>query len=125
LRREARGARRAARARRVRPAQGGPAAAGNSGPLSVVVSVTDTNGVPVTGLAAADFTINAIIVGAGGSLVELDSVGDFQHGDYLLEVVPISDQETQYTWAFGRYIFFLHVAHGGDQGQTLCDVFIH
>jgi hypothetical protein len=107
------------------PAQGGPAAAGNSGPLYVVVSVADTHGVPVTGLTAADFTINAIIVGAGGSQVEIASVGDFQHGDYLLDVVPVSDQGTQYTWAFGRYIFFLAVAHGGDQGQNLCDVFVH
>jgi hypothetical protein len=71
--------------------------------------------VPVSGLAATDFTIHATIVGAGGSFVEIASAGGGQHGDYLLDVVPVTYQGTQYTWAYGRYIFVLAVARGADQ----------
>jgi hypothetical protein len=56
----------------------GIAAVGNSDPLYLVVSVTDADGVPVSGLAAADFTI----VAPGGSQVEIASAGGGQHGDY-------------------------------------------
>jgi hypothetical protein len=67
----------------------------------------------------------AKIVGAGGSQVEITSAGGGQHGDYTLRVVPVTYQGTQYTWAYGRYVFFLAVAHGVDQGQTVCAVFVH
>jgi hypothetical protein len=39
--------------------------------------------------------------------------------------VPITYQGTQYTWTLGRYILFLTVTHGADQGQTVCAVFVH
>ena len=54
-------------------AASGIAAVGNSHPLYLVVSVTDADGVPVNGLAAATFTINARIVAPGGSPVEIAS----------------------------------------------------
>jgi hypothetical protein len=107
------------------PAVQGVAAVGNSDVMPLVVSVTDADGVPVSGLAATDFTIDAKIVGAGGSQVEITSAGGGQHGDYTLRVVPVTYQGTQYTWAYGRYVFFLAVAHGVDQGQTVCAVFVH
>ena len=81
--------------------------------------------VPVSGLAATDFTIHATITGAGGSFVEIASVGGGQHGDYLLDVAPVTYQGTQYTWAYGRYIFVLAVARGVGQGQTVCAVLVH
>ena len=43
-------------------------------PAALVVSVTDADGVPVSGLAAADFTIDATIVARGGSQVEIGLV---------------------------------------------------
>jgi hypothetical protein len=107
------------------PVGQGVAAVGNSDPMLLVVSVTDADGVPVGGLAVADFRIRATIVGAGGSLVEIALVGGGQQGDYVLHVVPVTYQGTQYTWAYGRYIFVLAVARGGDQGQTVCAVFVH
>lgn len=107
------------------PVVQGVAAVGNSDPVLLVVSVTDADGVPVSGLAATDFTIHATIVGAGGSFVEIASAGGGQYGDYLLDVVPVTYQGTQYTWAYGRYIFVLAVARGADQGQTVCAVFVH
>jgi hypothetical protein len=103
----------------------GVATAGNSDPMPLIVSVTDTDGVPVSGLTAADFSIDAKLVGAGGSQVEIATVGGGQHGDYALEIIPVTYQATQYTWAYGRYIFFLAATHGTDQGQTICAVFIH
>jgi hypothetical protein len=107
------------------PAVQGVAAVGNSDPMPLVVSVTDADGVPVSGLATANFSIHMTIVGAGGSLVEIASAGGGQHGDYLLDVVPVTYQGTQYTWAFGRYIFVLAITRGVDQGQTVCAVFVH
>jgi hypothetical protein len=77
------------------------------------------------GAAAADFTINATIVAPGGSQVEIISAGGGQHVGYLLDVVPVTYQGTQYTWAFGRYLFVLTVTRGVDQGQTVCAVFVH
>ena len=103
----------------------GVAAAGNSDPMPLIVSVTDADGVPVSGLTAADFGIDAKIVGAGGSQVEIATTGGGRHGDYHLRIVPVTYQGTQYTWAYGRYIFFLAVTHGVDQGQTVCAVFVH
>src|SRR5262249_18983268 len=61
-------------------------------------------------LAATGFTIHATIAGAGGSLIEVASAGGGQHGYYLLDVVPVTYQGTQYTLAYGRYIFALAVA---------------
>jgi hypothetical protein len=103
----------------------GIAAVGNSDPLYLVVSVTDADGVPVSGLAATDFTIDAPVVAPGGSLVEIASAGGGQHGYYSLDVVPVTYQGTQYTWALGRYIFFLAVTRGVDQGQTVCALFVN
>jgi len=40
-------------------------------------------------------------------------------------VQGVTYQGTQYTWAYGRYIFVLAVARGADQGQTVCAVFVH
>jgi hypothetical protein len=85
------------------PVVQGVAAVGNSDPMLLVVSVTDADGVPVGGLAVADFRIRATIVGTGGSLVEIALVGGGHQGDYVLHVVPVTYQGTQYTWAYGRY----------------------
>jgi hypothetical protein len=74
------------------PAVQGVAAVGNSDPMHLIVSVTDADGVPVSGLAAADFRIDAKIVGAFGSQVEIAMVGGGQQGDYALWVVPVTFQ---------------------------------
>jgi len=74
---------------------------------------------------AADFFIDAKIVGAGGSQVEIAMTGGGQRGDYAVRIVPVTYQGTQYTWAVGRYLLFLAVTRGADQGQTVCSVFVH
>ena len=53
------------------PVVQGVASVGNSDPVLLIASVTDADGVPVSGLRATDFTIHATIVGAGGSMVEI------------------------------------------------------
>jgi hypothetical protein len=107
------------------PVVQGVAAAGNSEPMPLVVSVTDADGVPVSGLVSADIFIDAKIVGAGGSQVEIAMTGGGQRGDYAVRIVPVTYQGTQYTWAVGRYLLFLAVTRGADQGQTVCSVFVH
>jgi hypothetical protein len=75
-------------------AASGVAGVGNSDPLYLVVSITDADGAPFSGLVATDFTITAKIVAAYGSKAEIASVGAGQDGDYLLDVVPITYQGT-------------------------------
>jgi hypothetical protein len=94
------------------------AAPGNNAANYVVVSVTDATGVPVTGLAASNFTVTALIVGPGGALVNISSVISQAAGFYLVQVVPIAGQ----TWKSGVYIFGVAVTRGTDHGQALASV---
>ena len=95
------------------------AAPGNRQPNYITVSVTDASGAPVTGLAAADFSVDPMIVGPGGALVNITSViGGRLPGFYLINVVPIKTE----TWKSGTYIFAVAVNHSGNHGQNLCSV---
>ena len=94
------------------------AAPGNNAANYIVASVTDANGVPVTGLGAANFSVHAIIVGPGGAQVNVTTVTTAQPGFYLLNLVPIPGQ----TWKPGVYIFGTAVTHGSDHGQALASV---
>jgi hypothetical protein len=95
------------------------AAPGNRQPNYIVVSVTDANGVPVTGLAAANFKVDPMIVGPGGALVNIMGVTAGRlAGFYHVNVIPINTQ----TWKAGVYIFAVAVERGADKGQTLATV---
>jgi hypothetical protein len=104
----------------------GFAAAGNRDPMPIIVSVTDADGAPVSGLDATDFTIEAewVAQGGGGQVqIPVTAIGD--HGNYRLGVVLGDDDQGNPTkWAPGRYIFRLAFTSGADQGQTLCDVLV-
>jgi len=82
------------------------------------VSVTDHNGMAVTGLAAANFAVGSPIVGPGGSISHIDSVssGGSVSGVYILRIAPLAGQ----TWKSGVYIWSVGVARGADHGQALC-----
>jgi hypothetical protein len=100
---------------------------GNSGGLPLVVSVTDTDGVPVTGLIAANFTVDARLVAPYGSGVDIrqpNGVAGGYDGFYYVSLVPPSYQGTQHTWRAGRYVFSVVVNRGGDHGQTVSAVFV-
>lgn len=95
------------------------AAPGNRNPNYIVVSVTDTSGNPVTGLAAGNFKVDPMVVGPGGALVNITSCNAGRlPGFYLLQVVPISTE----TWKAGGYLFAVAVDAAGNRGQTLCSV---
>ena len=92
---------------------------GNRQPNYVVVSVTDANGAPVTGLAQANFQCQPVIVGPGGALVNIASASSAGlPGCYIINVVPINTQ----TWKAGTYIFAIAVTRGADKGQNLASV---
>lgn len=95
------------------------AAPGNRQPNYICVSVTDSVGNPVTGLTAANFKVDPMIVGAGGALVNITSASPVRlPGTYIINVVPINTQ----TWKAGGYIFAVAVTQGANKGQTLTTV---
>jgi hypothetical protein len=95
------------------------AAPGNRQPNYIVCSVTDANGEPTTGLGAANFKVDPMIVGPGGALVNITRVaGGRLPGFYFVDVVPIRTE----TWKSGVYLFAIAVERGADKGQTLTSV---
>jgi len=84
----------------------------------IVVSVTDTNGVAVTGLTAANFQVGSPIVGPGGSVSHITSVGTGGSvgGVYVVRIAPLAGQ----TWKSGVYVWSVRVTSGANVGQTLC-----
>jgi len=95
------------------------AAPGNRQFNYIVVSITDLNGMPVTGLGMTNFKVDPMIVGPGGALVNIAgaSAGRLP-GFYHINVVPIRTE----TWKKGVYIFAVAVERGEDRGQTLATV---
>ncbi|MBL0352338.1 MAG: hypothetical protein IPP03_06690 [Dechloromonas sp.] len=95
------------------------AAPGNRQPNYIIVSVTDNNGIPVTGLGVANFKVDPMIVGPGGALVNITGVtAGRMPGFYLINVVPIRTE----TWKSGVYIFAVAVERNADKGQALATV---
>jgi len=95
------------------------AAPGNRQPNYLIVSTTDANGTPATGLGASNFKVDPMIVGPGGALVNITEVAAGRlPGFYLIKVVPIRTE----TWKAGVYIFAVAVERGSDKGQTLATV---
>lgn len=77
------------------------ASPGNRQPNYIAVSVADANGAPVAELAAANFKVDPMIVGAGGALVSITGVSAGRlPGFYHVNVVPINTE----TWKAGVYI---------------------
>jgi hypothetical protein len=98
------------------------AAPGNRNPNYICVSVTDSHGVPVTGLDQSNFGVGAMIVGPGGADIEVADVYEYgtDSGFYYIDVIPTRD----YPWVYGVYIFAITVKHGNDRGQTLTSVLL-
>ena len=95
------------------------AAPGNRQPNYIVVSVTDSAGIPVTGLGVPNFKVDPMIVGPGGALVNITGVTAGRlPGFYHINVVPIRTE----TWKAGVYILAVAVERGVDQGQALATV---
>lgn len=91
------------------------AAPGNRQRNYILVSVSDVNGTPVTGLGIPNFKVDAMLVGPGGALVNITRVSAGRlPGFYFVDVVPIRRE----TWKAGVYVFAVAVEHGSDQGQA-------
>ena len=99
-------------------ASSGVARPGNQLPLYLVVLVTRSSGVPVTGLGAQNVRVKPIIVAPGGALVTISRMIEPEPGTYLIDVVPIPAG----TWQLGRYLFWLALTSGTNRGQTVCAV---
>lgn len=95
------------------------AAPGNRNVNYIVVSVTNADGTPLVGLTATNFKVDAIIVGPGGSLVNIAIVSPGRlPGFYTLQTIPINTE----TWKAGVYIFGVSVVQGVKQGRALAQV---
>lgn len=83
---------------------------------SVLLSVTDGNGEPVTGLAATNVRADAMIVAAGGAQVNVVRLwpGTLP-GFYRIDLVPTG----AYQWKAGEYDVAVSVTRGADKGQAL------
>lgn len=97
---------------------------GNREDNYIVVSVSNKNGAPVTGLDIPNFSVDPMIVGPGGALVDITRVAAGRlAGFYHLDVKPINQE----TWNSGVYIFAIAVTRSRrkgstDKGQTLASV---
>ena len=86
----------------------------------IVVSVTDANGVAVTGLVMPFFLVGSPVVPVGGvvsRLVAADPAGTVT-GVYRLQIQP----QGGVNWKAGVYGWSGGVTHGSDHGQALCSV---
>ena len=95
------------------------ASPGNSEPNYIVISVTDSDGKPVSKLEGPDFTVKSVVAPEGGIIKQVVRVieSDFP-GVYVMEVVPDGNE----VWKGGVYIFAVGVHKGFDRGQTIVDV---
>lgn len=93
---------------------------GNRRPNYLLISVTDADGNPLTNLDKNNFKVDPMIVGPGGSLVDITRV---QHssridGFYFVDLKPIKKR----TWKAGVYVFAVAVNSKGKRGQNLASV---
>ncbi|MGH9993329.1 MAG: hypothetical protein ACREBU_08890 [Nitrososphaera sp.] len=97
------------------------AAPKNRKPNYIVLSVTDSDGVPISGLESPDFTVKTIVAPGGGTVTQLVRSAETEFpGVYLIEVVP----EKKSSWKKGVYIFAVGVHRKFDRGQSLASVFL-
>ncbi len=95
------------------------AAPGNRLSNYICVSVTDTNGNPISDLTADNFKVDPMVTAPGGAVVNISTFFPGRlPGFYHLNIVP-ADMKT---WKMGVYIFAVAVQKGNDKGQTLASV---
>src|SRR3954467_6919812 len=76
----------------------------NRQPNYITVSVTDAAGAPTTGLTAPDFSVDPMIVGPGGALVNITSVTAGRlPGFYFVNVASLLDSGQQRRAVYSRY----------------------
>ena len=91
---------------------------GTTRAAKIALIVTDENGMAVRGLPDPAFRVLTLLVGPGGSQVEIAEIqelGTAGVGAYLIEVQPRSDN----TWQSGDFVLAVSVAHARGEGQAL------
>lgn len=89
---------------------------GDRDEASVLLSVTDTNGEPVTGIGNANVRVDAMLVAPFGAIVNIVRVwGSTLPGFYRVDLVPYGT----YTWKAGEYDIAVSVTQGTNKGQAL------
>jgi hypothetical protein len=95
------------------------AAPGNRLSNYICVSVTDTEGNPISGLTQDDVKVDPMISAPGGVPVYIATFFEGRlPGFYYINVIPTE----MHTWKHGVYIFAITVQKGDDKGQTLASV---
>jgi hypothetical protein len=85
----------------------------------ILVSITDEDGFPVTGLKAANFRVALMTEDFDGASVDITNVtASNMPGFYFINVVPVRMK----TLKPGTYTFAIATKHGEDRGQTLATV---
>jgi|JI6StandDraft_1071083.scaffolds.fasta_scaffold905130_2 hypothetical protein len=93
------------------------ASPGNDKDAYMIVSVQDSNGLPVENLTMSSFVVGSEVVGAGGSISHINMVRNGKlPGIYVLFLGPSAET----TWKLGVYIWSVRVSNGTSQGTALC-----
>jgi hypothetical protein len=84
--------------------------------FSITVSITSSDGVPITDLLATNFVIGSehFPVGSGPSAVSLFKPG--RPGIYFFLLKPMN----AWVWRSGQYIWSVTASRAEGRGQTLC-----
>jgi len=90
-----------------RASRGGPRA-------TIVVSVTDDTGKPITDLQGDDLFVRAVGSAAGGPGVTVTGVDSRGEGIYVMEILPATA-----SWPRGEHVLAIAVRRVFDRGQTL------
>jgi hypothetical protein len=95
------------------------AAPGNRLSNYICVSITDTDGNPITELTMENFKVDPMISAPGSGHVHINSFfAGRLPGFYYLNIAP----DNMGHWKHGVYIFAIAVQKGNDRGQTLTHV---
>lgn len=96
------------------------AAPGNNLAVHFAVSVTTAAGVPVGGLAIANFTLGSHLFPPGGGASNLVAIGAGPLvGTYTLRAIPAAG-----TWAAGVYVYDIRVINGADSNIIVTSVLL-
>ncbi len=94
------------------------AGAGNNEEAYIVVSVYNAAG-PVGGLAGGSFSVDTILVAAGGTTVTKSRVLESPKGVYMIAIVPT---KASTGWQKGHYIVAVTLTSPNGSGVTLADL---
>ena len=91
----------------------------NGARASIVVSVTDDSGKPITDLQAGDLFVRAVDSAVPGPGLTVAGVAPRGEGIYVMEILPAAAP-----WPPGEHVLAIAVRRVFDRGQTLAALII-